>query len=302
MIAETDDRMVERVLAWARLQPDLRAVLRTGSRARRDGTVDAFSDHDIELYTTDPDRYEDGDWVAELGPVVVQVGLEGPWENPARLVLFEGDVKADFQVVPVERLAKMAAEGLDDLHERGYEVLWDRDGATASLPAATGTAPAELPDAEEFEELCAEFWFEVAHLPRYLARGELWVAKSRDWTTKELLESVIEWHALTVQGAGHDVWYGGTRMRRWAAPGVWDSLPETFGGFGADDALRAARATADLFARLAKEVAEAHGFPYPHKAERVIRPTLDELPRALSPPYARRPRALSARIGLISAR
>lgn len=275
---ETEDGIVGRVLAWARQQQDITAVLRTGSRARHDGTVDAFSDHDIELYTTDTDRYEDGAWVEELGAVVVQVGLEGPWENPARLVFFEGGVKVDFQVVPVGRLAKMATEGLDDLHERGYEVLWDREGATAGLPGPTGTVPAELPDAEEFEELCAEFWFEVAHLPVCLARGELWVAKSRDWTTKELLECMIEWHALTRRGAAQDVWYAGTRMRRWAAPGVWESLPETFGDFTADGTLRAARATADLFARLAREVAGAHGFPYPDKAERAIRPTLDQLP------------------------
>ncbi|WP_282791935.1 aminoglycoside 6-adenylyltransferase [Streptomyces sp. CC224B] len=282
MIARTDedgaDGIVERVLEWARRRPDVRAVLRTGSRARRDGTVDAFSDHDIELYTTDPGRYDTGDWVEELGPVVVQVGLEGPWENPARLVFFEGGVKVDFQVVPAARLEKLAAEGLDELHERGYEVLWDRDGATARLPEAGGTVAAELPDAEEFAEVCAEFWFEVAHLPRCLARGELWVARSRDWTTKELLECMIEWHALTRRGAGHDVWYGGTRMRQWAAPGVWERLPDTFGGFDARDALRAARATADLFAELAKEVAEAHGLPYPHKAEQAIRPTLEKGP------------------------
>ncbi|MVO85189.1 aminoglycoside adenylyltransferase [Streptomyces sp. p1417] len=268
-----------RVSAWARSRPDVRAVLRTGSRARDDGTVDAFSDHDIELYTTDVARYEDdGTWVEEFGPVVVQVGLEGPWENPARLVLFEDGTKADFQVVPVERLALLADEGLDDLHQRGYEVLWEREGATAALPPASGTVQAELPDAEEFDELCAEFWFEIAHLPRCLARGELWVAKSRDWTTKELLESMIEWHALSLRGAGHDVWYGGTRMQRWTDPDTWESLPQIFGGFAADDALRAARATADLFSRLAREVADVHGFSYPEKAESVIRPTLDEIP------------------------
>ncbi|WP_037684654.1 aminoglycoside 6-adenylyltransferase [Streptomyces aureocirculatus] len=283
--AADEDGIVGRVLAWARNQPDVRAVLRTGSRARRDGTVDAFSDHDIELYTTDTERYEDdGAWVEELGPVVVQVGLDGPYENPARLVFFEGGVKVDFQVVPVERLELLAAEGLDDLHERGYEVLWDREGAAAALPRATGSVRAELPDAEEFEDLCAEFWFEVAHLPRYLARGELWVAKSRDWTTKELLECMIEWHALSRKGADHDVWYGGTRMRRWTDPDVWESLPRIFGGFAADDALRAARATADLFSRLAREVADAHGFSYPEKAENVIRPTLDEIPAIPSAP------------------
>ncbi|MCC2279931.1 aminoglycoside 6-adenylyltransferase [Streptomyces sp. ET3-23] len=280
MPSTTGEEFVVRVLDWARTRPDIRAVLRTGSRARRDGTADAVSDHDIELYTTDPEQYADSDaWVGALGPVLVSVGLEGPWDNPARLVFFEDGVKADFQVLPVSRLAEMAAAGLDEVHVRGYEVLFEHDGAAAALPAAPGGPPAaELPDAREFHELCAEFWFEMAHLPRCLARGELWVAKSRDWTAKELLQTMIEWHALTRHGAEHDVWYGGTRMRRWAAPGVWDRLPETFGGFTAEDILRGARATADLFAELAKEVAGTHGFPYPEKAERAIRPALDELP------------------------
>ncbi|GHF46284.1 aminoglycoside 6-adenylyltransferase [Streptomyces morookaense] len=280
MPSTTGEEFVVRVLDWARTRPDIRAVLRTGSRARRDGTADAVSDHDIELYTTDPEQYADSDaWVGALGPVLVSVGLEGPWDNPARLVFFEDGVKADFQVLPVSRLAEMAAVGLDEVHVRGYEVLFERDGAAAGLPAAPGGPPAaELPDAREFHELCAEFWFETAHLPRCLARGELWVAKSRDWTAKELLQTMIEWHALTRHGAEHDVWYGGTRMRRWAAPGVWDRLPETFGGFTAEDILRGARATADLFAELAREVAGTYGFPYPEKAERAIRPALDELP------------------------
>lgn len=277
---EAEEEFVVRVLEWARPRPDIRAVLRTGSRARRDGTADAVSDHDIELYTTDPEQYaESEEWVGAIGPVLVSVGLDGPWDNPARLVFFEDGVKADFQILPVSLLAELATAGLDDVHVRGYEVLFDRDGTAARLPAAPGTPPAAaLPGAREFHELCAEFWFETAHLPRCLARGELWVAKSRDWTAKELLQTMIEWHALTRHGAGHDVWYGGTRMRRWAAPGVWERLPETFGGFTAEDILRSARATADLFAELAAEVAGAHGFPYPEKAERSIRPALDELP------------------------
>ncbi|KIZ15501.1 aminoglycoside 6-adenylyltransferase [Streptomyces natalensis] len=274
------DAFIARLLDWASARPDIAAVLRTGSRARRDGTVDALSDHDIELYTTDPGRYENGDdWLGELGTVAVAVDLEGPWDNPACLVFFDGGLKADFQVMAAERLATLADNGLDELHERGYEVLFDRDGAAARLPAPTGAAPkAELPDAGDFHDVCAEFWHEIAHLPRYAARGELWVVKARDWTTKELLQTMIEWHAQSRHGAGHDVWHLGTRMRVWAAPGVWERLDEIFGGFDPHDALRAARATADLFAELAHEVADTYGFTYPEGAERAIRPTLDSPP------------------------
>ncbi|MCK2241427.1 MULTISPECIES: aminoglycoside 6-adenylyltransferase [unclassified Crossiella] len=259
---------------WAAGRADIRLVLRTGSRARRDGTADAFSDHDIELFSTDPDFYaEDADWPAELGPVLVSVGLDGPWDNPARLVLFTDGVKADFQVVPLSLLDELAGE-LDELHERGYEVLYDPDGLAARLPAPTGRPRPEPVTEPDFQELCAEFWFEIAHLPRYLARGELWVAKSRDWTTKELLQTLVEWHAQAVRGADLDVWHGGTRMRDWAAPGVWDRLPSTFGEFDAADARRAAHATGVLFAELAREVAKAHDFTYDPAPETAILPQL----------------------------
>ncbi|WHT22325.1 aminoglycoside 6-adenylyltransferase [Crossiella sp. CA-258035] len=260
--------------AWAAGRPDIRLVLRTGSRARRDGSVDAFSDHDIELFTTDPESYAGtADWLAGFGPVLVSVGLEGPWENPARLVLFTDGTKADFQLLPLSIVDELAEE-LDDLHERGYEVLHDPDGLAARLAAPSGRPRPEPLAEQDFQELCTEFWFEIAHLPRYVARGELWVVKSRDATTKELLEAMIEWHAQAVHGPAHDVWHAGTRMRRWAAPGVWDRLPELFGGFDGDSALRAAHATAVLFAELAREVAKAHEFTYDAAPEAAILPQL----------------------------
>ncbi|QIS05769.1 aminoglycoside adenylyltransferase [Nocardia brasiliensis] len=273
-----DDGFVVRVVEWARGRGDVRVVLRTGSRARGDGAVDALSDHDIEVFTTEPELYvgEDG-WVGELGEVWVNIELDGPYDNPAHLVFFAGGHKADFQILPVDLLSEFAANGLDDLHQRGYQVLFDRDGTAAGLPIATGASPVvELPDQQEFAAHCAEFWFEIAHLPRYSARGEHWVVRSRDQETKELLLSMIEWHAVAHYGAGHDVWHGGTKMRDWAAPGVWQRVEEIL---AIGDPLRQARATADLFAELAVAVAAAAGLDYPEAAAQAVRPYLDQLPQ-----------------------
>ncbi|MFI5779940.1 aminoglycoside 6-adenylyltransferase [Nocardia sp. NPDC051570] len=276
-MTDNDEVFVARVTDWARGRGDIAAVVRTGSRARGDGSVDALSDHDIELFTATPEEYAGTDeWVHGLGAVAVNVELEGPYDNPAHLVFFADGTKADFQVLPGELLTELAEAGLDELHERGYQVLFDREGATAALPAATGAAPrAELPDAEGFRAHCGEFWFEIAHLPRYLARGELWVVQSRAWETKELLLTAIEWHALAQHGDGHDVWHGGTRMREWAAPGVWERVEAMF---AIVDSLAQARAAADLFAELTREIAKAYGFRYPEAWEREIRPRLDRLP------------------------
>ncbi|WP_280410033.1 aminoglycoside 6-adenylyltransferase [Nocardia brasiliensis] len=273
-----DDGFVVRVVEWARGRGDVRVVLRTGSRGRVDGAVDALSDHDVEVFTTDPELYAGDDgWVRELGEVWVNVELEGPYDNPAHLVFFEGGVKADFQILPVDLLCEFAADGLDELHERGYQVLFDRDGIAARLPAATGASPVVvLPDQQEFTAHCAEFWFEIAHLPRYLARGDHWVVRSRDQETKDLLLTMIEWHAVAHHGAGHDVWHGGTKMRDWAAPGVWQRVEAIF---AIGDPLRQAQATADLFAELARAVAASQGLDYPAAAEKAVRPYLDQLPQ-----------------------
>ncbi|SDM29785.1 aminoglycoside 6-adenylyltransferase [Allokutzneria albata] len=268
MIFENGELVVPRLLDWVRARPDVRAVLRTGSRAR--GEADAWSDHDIELYSTDPEPYRRSDWPADLGPVLASVGLDGPWDNPARLVVFDGGQKIDFQIVPVDRLALLAEE-LDELHERGYEILLDLDGAAARLPAASGSGPeGELPDEQEFREHCEEFWFELAHIPRYVARGDLWVAKSRDWETKELLLTMVEWHALSHFGPDHDTWHNGIRMREWAAPGVWERMDALFTGFAPEDILHTASATGALFADLARDVAHRHGFTYPEAASRAF--------------------------------
>ena len=57
------DELLARFLVWAQQRDDLRAALLVGSRARTDRPADAWSDFDIVLVTTDPERYvADGAW------------------------------------------------------------------------------------------------------------------------------------------------------------------------------------------------------------------------------------------------
>jgi aminoglycoside 6-adenylyltransferase len=270
----TDD-LLGRLVAWAAARPDIRAVILTGSRARDDGTVDEASDVDIELFTADPGRYEADDaWVHEIGPVWVTLALRRPDDARyrMRLVLFEGGAKADLAIAPPALLEEMADAGrLSELYERGYRTLIDRDGLAARLPSPSGRPPTHgPPSAEAFRAVVDEFWFEASHIPKLLGRGELWVVKFRDWTMKELLRQMIEWHALALRGAETDVWHIGIRMQQWAAPGVWEELDAAFGRFDAEDARRAFLATAALFGRLARETAERLGHDYPAALERSV--------------------------------
>jgi aminoglycoside 6-adenylyltransferase len=74
------DGLIARFLAWAREQDDLRGVLMLGSRARTDRPADEWSDLDLVLLTTEPQRYLDDDaWLLRFGtPVLTERARRKP--------------------------------------------------------------------------------------------------------------------------------------------------------------------------------------------------------------------------------
>lgn len=263
------------IRAWATAQDDVRALVQTGSIARHDGLADEFSDLDIEIVARDPVTLIESDtWIGEIGnPItILHLDADDAQEWSTRLVIFEGGIKVDFTLAGFRRLEGMSgAGGLDPLYERGYSVLLDKDELAKKLPAPGFTAPARpFPSEALFRERVEEFWFETFHVPRYLARGELYQAKQRDWTMKELLLEMMEWHALTRSGGAVDVWHIGKGIRSWTDSATWAELQETFGRLDTQDARRAHDATTRLYSRLAREVAGMRGWVYPDRVEDLI--------------------------------
>src|SRR4051812_2539110 len=64
-----DDPMLRRILEWVDERRDIQLVVLTGSRGRLNARPDEFSDYDVELYSSDRERYRPGTWERELGPV-----------------------------------------------------------------------------------------------------------------------------------------------------------------------------------------------------------------------------------------
>lgn len=271
-----DDRhadIMANLLRWAQRSENIRTVIQTGSASRADGAADRFSDRDIELICRDPSPLLDDDgWIHALAPVWVALYLENdPGDFETRLVFFTGGRKVDFTVADESRLHAMRDNGqLDELYARGYWVLLDKDNLASGLPdPAAGSPRRPLPTQAEFTAAVTEFWFEAAHMPTYLSRDDLWVIKLRDGTMKEMLLSLLEWHALSTRGPETDVWHIGVRMQRWVDAETWSDLQEVYGHFDAADSLRALLATTRLFKRLTHSVAERAGFAIP-EAERHI--------------------------------
>ncbi|NGO71089.1 aminoglycoside 6-adenylyltransferase [Streptomyces boncukensis] len=278
---EDPQELLQAVLDFAQRAEGVHAVVQTGSRARG-SRVDSLSDLDIELVGPGTAALAGEDaWLEQIGPVLVALHLpnEEPDEPgwPTCLAVFAGGRKVDFTLAGPERLERLAREGLDDLYGRGYTVHLDKTGLARGLAPSEPQAPRwEPPDEEDFEDNQREFWFEATQVPVYAARGDLWPAALRLAELRDLLLTMLEWHAKVRSGGAADTWHNGHHLAEWLAEPYRSRLPELFAGYEAADTVRALRALTEVYAEAAAEVGSALGLPVLGLHQRVLR-HLDEV-------------------------
>lgn len=264
------DRILARILQWAGGEEPVRAVILQGSRAAK-VPFDELADFDLLVFTRPDEPYTQEDrWLSAIGEVWVCVQDKYDWDDemiPTRLVIFKDGVKVDFSFVGVHKLVEPASGGFDS----NYEILVDKDGDADRMPKPALRKQSGVPPGEkDFLRLVNEFWFEAYHVAKYLKREELWLAKSRDWATKELLLKMMEWHAQGKHQWNHDTAYMGKRMKSWVEESTWKALHQTFAHFDADDSWNGLLSTIKLFRQLATAVAENLGLGYPVEMDRKI--------------------------------
>jgi aminoglycoside 6-adenylyltransferase len=272
------EQLLDRFVAWAQTQPDIRAAIVLGSRARTDRPADEWSDLDLLIATSDPSRLlAQTDWLEQLGtpwatflePTAVGGGTE-------RRVLFEGGLDVDFALVPVELVQQFAAQGwppeVAGVLRRGMRFALDKDGLAASMVLPPDERPAPQPPAQDkFLNLVNDFWYHAVWVAKKLRRGELWTAHMCcDGYMKRLLLAMIEWHAGAASGWDADTWHNGRFLEQWADPRAVEGLREAFAHYDAADIRRALLVTMNLFRWLATEAAGRLGYPYPTSADEQV--------------------------------
>jgi aminoglycoside 6-adenylyltransferase len=291
----------ERLAAWAKTRPDIRAAIVVGSRARADHPADEWSDLDIVIIARDPERcLARTDWLQDIGnPWLTFLEPTATGGEMERRVLFEGGFDVDFAVIPnskVKRAARflpalkrlpilfrllpkrVAQQMMQDVaaaahvFARGARVIVDKDGLAGKLPLIlSGSQPYRPPPQPEFLEVVNDFWYHTVWTAKKLRRRELWVAKSCcDTYMKRLLLRMIEWHARATKGWDHDTWEGGRFLEEWADPRALEGLRDAFAHYDEDDMCRALFATMDLFRWLAIETAGRLGYLYPTVADQCV--------------------------------
>ena len=271
------DRIVQRLMHWAEGQETVRAMLLTSTRTAPDAYMDLFSDYDVILAVTDIHPFfEDRAWLEDFGRVLVlyrdPIQLEHGVERFAYITQYEDGLKIDFTLWPVEMLAQvMNAPELPDDMDVGYVVLLDKDGWTAGLRPPTYNAHIPSPPTRaEFENRIEEFLHEATYVAKHLWRGDLMAAKyNLDQAMKmNNLRLVLEWR-IEIDG-GWSVKPGayGKGLKRFLDPETWQELEATYAGAGAQENWEALFRTIALFRRVAIEVGDRLGYPYPHELDR----------------------------------
>jgi aminoglycoside 6-adenylyltransferase len=244
--------VLQQVVAWARGEDNVRAVVLTGSVARGEDAFDELSDLDLELYVTDPAGLLDHDgWYEPFGEVLVVEALQNPGWHPTRLVYY-AEGKIDFMVAPIDVLVRGVT------YDRPFQLLLDKD----NLHAAIRRRPPQhfaRPTPSEFFHCVHCFYAAAIMWAKYLARNDPWSAKVRDWDTKKLLLQMLEWDHKARKGWDFDTCHNGTHLREWADPQLLDSIDACWSAISRQDSARALLKSLSLFDALSARTAIALG-------------------------------------------
>lgn len=265
--------VLEHILEWAQIDPNIRASVLTGSLARDPEAADAESDLDVELYVTDPSLLlQDDTWYQQFGEVLVVEALENPGWHPTRLVYY-ADGKIDFMIAPTTVLGDSVE------YDRPFRILNDKDGVARAFQR-TARVERQPPTSADFLECIHWFYAAAIMWAKYVARDDPWAAKQRDWDSKQLLLTMLEWDHKARKGWDYETWYLGVHLGQWVDAELLGPIAACWSGFSRQDSTRALRASLSLFDVLSTRTAITLGIA-PFDATRVRR-RIDHLTRDIA--------------------
>jgi aminoglycoside 6-adenylyltransferase len=267
------ETILNRILAWAKAESSVKALILLGSYAAR--MADEYSDLDLAVFCTTFDPYvTDEKWLSNIAQVWVCVYEKVEYRSktfPTRLVIFEKGVKIDFSFYTLDVLHDLVrSKSLPDDYNRGYSVLIDKESLTASMPKAVyKEQQAHRPSQEEFLRITNEFWFEVHHVAKYLKRNDLWSVKFRSGSIYDnFLLKMIEWNEEAKRNWASQVPPLGKRMQSWVDAETWHALHKAFAHFDSRDSGQALSHMIELFRKLAVDTANRLEYSYPYDLDK----------------------------------
>jgi hypothetical protein len=273
----TAEEFDARIVAWARSQPDIVALVQIGSRAQLDATVDVWSDWDYHLIVRDSASYRDGKWLDAIAPcwsvhsdrtdrgvVKVSAVFAGGWEADF-VPLSAWQMKLVYWAMARPSLMflfpKPLRKGIANTRlvvAPGYRVILGGQKWEERLSALSVEWPTQGMTAENFADKVDGFWRHAVWVYKKIMRGEMRAALR--WMHRELSErrwllleeeARIDGRAPRPEARKAELWLGKERLSQTAVST----------GVDQQSLARALLAEMALFEEVSRRVAGARSFP-----------------------------------------
>lgn len=279
----TAEEFENRIIAWAKRRPDIKALVLGGSRAGTVG-VDELSDWDFQLITTRPDSYRNTRWLTEIAPCWCAHAERTPRGVVKVSAVFANGIEADF--VPLadwqmrvvfwgmrrpglaERMPRLLLHGIREtrafLLGSGFRLLVDTGGWEHRLTALKTSWLGEKISEPAYARHVSAFWVKSTWVYKKVARPEprsavLWMhALIRDHLYALLAEEArLAGRSARSEARKAEQWLDGRRLGQTDITVNLDQ--QALAG--------ALLAQIDLFEEVSRSVALARGFaPADHTA------------------------------------
>ena len=224
--------------------------------------------------------FSNTDWIEEIGVPIITFQEPVLEAGRERRVLFSNGLEVDFCFDSIQQfIESLHNEIIINIVHRGMKIILDKSGdITERINNIPVFSLAEPPTLTEYNELNNVFWFRAQWAARRLRRGELWVGKrSCDFTIKELLLKVIEWHSRAINNWNYDTWHRGSFLEEWASPVIIEKLKNVYAHYDENDAWNALTETVNLFRSLSLELADILGYDYPVTIDEFVSELINEI-------------------------
>lgn len=255
----------QRLLSLCKTEQEIKTVILIGSQARDYSKADEYSDIDLIIACSHPERllYEDT-LIRKLGKPVYSFVEDTIAGEKERRILFDGSLDADMIILNEDRLkSHLNSHSIDEIMNRGYKLLFDRCGIAEYLDMITvieKTSYIPLSE-EEFKNQANDFFFHTVWAEKKIRRGELWTAiMCINGYLKSKLLTVIEMYEHIVHGENYDTRYGGRMIEQWSEDFVAEKLKDCFARYNSDDLLSSLENTKQLYITLCRKCAQAYSY------------------------------------------
>jgi aminoglycoside 6-adenylyltransferase len=258
------------IIAIAKSDDKIRAVLLNGSRANSNIQSDTFQDFDIVYIVRNFESFVNNhSWTNCFGEKLIsQLPDEmtlGKDDNDNKetigfsyLMLFTDRNRIDLTLFPIENLTTDFA--LDSL-----TIVWlDKDKLFSHVPNSTDTDyHIKKPSEKCFLETCNEFWWVSAYIAKGLLRNEITYAKEMlETVVRPMFMKIIEWFIGTQTNFSVSFGKGGRFMKQYLSTVQYHKILTTYSDHQLESNWKSLFIMTELFGAFATIVADKLSFTY----------------------------------------